>query len=91
MPPSPFVNAGNSTFIGHLIMFTMQVQVTLETHFALLQTTVMAVTVGFPDLRETSVVNMVRRASKKVLFEPGDTRRQWKGEAAACFVLRDRQ
>jgi len=25
-------------------------------------------------------------ARKKALFEPGDTRRQWKGEAAACFV-----
>ena len=25
-------------------------------------------------------------ARKKALSEPGDTRRQWKGEAAACFV-----
>jgi hypothetical protein len=25
-------------------------------------------------------------ARKKALFEPGDTKRQWKGEAAACFV-----
>ena len=35
---------------------------------------------------DTSVVNMVQRASKYVLLEPGDTRRQWKGEAAASFV-----
>ena len=35
---------------------------------------------------ETSIVNMVQRASKKVLLEPGDTRQQWKGEAATSFV-----
>jgi hypothetical protein len=35
---------------------------------------------------ETSIVNMVQRASKKVLLEPGDTELQWKGEAAASFV-----
>jgi hypothetical protein len=35
---------------------------------------------------DTSIVNMVRRARKKVLFEPGDTRQQWKGEAAASLV-----
>jgi len=35
---------------------------------------------------ETPIVNMVRRARKKALFEPGDTRQQWKGEAAASFV-----
>lgn len=41
---------------------------------------------------ETPIVNMVRRARKKVLFEPGDTRQLWKGEAAADFVLcRDHQ
>jgi len=52
---------------------------------------VTAITDRFSNIGETPVVNMVRRARKKVLFEPGDTRRQWKGEAAACFVLRDRQ
>jgi hypothetical protein len=35
---------------------------------------------------DTSIVNMVRKASKKVFFEPGDTGQQWKGEAAASFV-----
>jgi hypothetical protein len=35
---------------------------------------------------DTSIVNMVRRASKKAFFEPGDTRQQWKGEAAASLV-----
>ena len=34
------------------------------------------------DLGDTSIVNMVRRACKKVFFEPGDTKQQWKGEAA---------
>jgi hypothetical protein len=29
---------------------------------------------------------MVRRASKNTFLEPGDTRQQWKGEAAASFV-----
>jgi hypothetical protein len=37
-------------------------------------------------MEETSSVNMVRRARQKSLFEPGDTRQQWKGEAAASFV-----
>lgn len=37
-------------------------------------------------LGDTSVVNMVQRASKKVHLEPGDTKWQWKGEAAAAFV-----
>jgi hypothetical protein len=32
---------------------------------------------------DTATVNM---ACKKALFEPGDTRQQWKGEAAASFV-----
>jgi hypothetical protein len=36
---------------------------------------------------DTSIVNMVRRARKKVLLEPGDTRQPWKGEAAADLVL----
>ena len=35
---------------------------------------------------DTPFVNMVREASKVASFEPVDTRRQWKGEAAACFV-----
>src|ERR1039457_4958657 len=29
---------------------------------------------------------MVRRACTNALLEPGDTKKQWKGEAAACFV-----
>src|SRR5208337_296577 len=48
-------------------------------------TLVTAVTDRLRHLGDTPVVNMVRRASKKVLFEPGDTRQQWKGEAAASF------
>jgi len=36
---------------------------------------------------ETPIVNRVRRTRTiEVLFEPGDTRQQWKGEAAASFV-----
>ena len=35
---------------------------------------------------DTPTVNMVRRASKNALFEPGDTKWPWKGEAAATFV-----
>jgi hypothetical protein len=35
---------------------------------------------------DTPFVNMVRGARKNASLEPGDTRRQWKGEAAACFV-----
>src|ERR1035441_132730 len=52
----------------------------------LIQTPVMAVTERTPRLRETRFVNMVRRVSKKTLLEPGDTRQQWKGEAAASLV-----
>lgn len=52
---------------------------------------VMAVTDPDGLLRDTQLVNMVRRARKKAFFEPGDTRQQWKGEAAACLVHRDRQ
>jgi len=50
------------------------------------QTPVTAVTERVADIGDTPVVNMVRRACTKVLFEPGDTRQQWKGEAAASFV-----
>jgi hypothetical protein len=50
------------------------------------QTRVMTVTEHTSQIGETPVVNMVRKASKKALFEPGDTRQQWKGEAAASFV-----
>jgi hypothetical protein len=50
------------------------------------QCPVMAVTECAFYIGETPVVNMVRRVRKKVLFEPGDTRQQWKGEAAASFV-----
>jgi hypothetical protein len=49
-------------------------------------TRVTAVTELTFDLGDTPFVNMVRRASKKVLLEPGDTRQLWKGEAAASFV-----
>ena len=50
------------------------------------QTCVTAITEPIAKASETQVVNMVRRARKKVLFEPGDTKQQWKGEAAASFV-----
>src|ERR1035437_1863330 len=46
----------------------------------------MAVTERPSRMRETSVVNMVRRAGKKALLEPGDTKWPWKGEAAPTFV-----
>ncbi len=46
----------------------------------------MAVTDQYLRMGDTSIVNMVRKACKKAFFEPGDTRQQWKGEAAACFV-----
>jgi hypothetical protein len=46
----------------------------------------MAVTERVFKIGDTPIVNMVRRTGKKVLFEPGDTRQQWKGEAAASFV-----
>lgn len=49
-------------------------------------TGVMAVTDPVIHLGETANVNMVQRASKKALLEPGDTKQQWKGEAAASFV-----
>ncbi len=54
--------------------------------FALAQTRVTAVT--DPPLRmgDTASVNMVRRACKKALFEQGDSRLLWKGEAAASLV-----
>jgi len=50
------------------------------------KTCVTAVTVRPVDLGETPVVNMVREESSKASLEPGDTRQQWKGEAAASFV-----
>jgi hypothetical protein len=46
----------------------------------------MAVTDASLHIGDTSIVNMVRRASKKAFFEPVDTRQQWKGEAAASLV-----
>ena len=46
----------------------------------------MTVTERQSQLGDTPVVNMVRVASNKVSLEPGDTRQQWKGEAAASFV-----
>ena len=50
------------------------------------QTRVTAITVQPFRMGDTPFVNMVRRARKKALLEPGDTKQQWKGEAAACFV-----
>jgi hypothetical protein len=47
---------------------------------------VTAVTEWTFDIGDTPVVNMVRRMSKKILLEPGDTRQLWKGEAAASLV-----
>jgi hypothetical protein len=52
----------------------------------LIQTPVTAITDRQFIFGDTSIVNMVRGACKKALFEPGDTRQQWKGEAAASFV-----
>jgi adenylosuccinate lyase len=46
----------------------------------------MTVTERQCELGDTPVVNMVREARNKVSLEPGDTRQQWKGEAAASFV-----
>jgi hypothetical protein len=46
----------------------------------------MAITDREFNIGDTSIVNMVRRACKKALFEPGDTGQQWKGEAAASLV-----
>jgi hypothetical protein len=54
--------------------------------FADAQTSVTAVTVRALNMGETAIVNMVRKAGTKAFFEPGDTRQQWKGEAAASFV-----
>jgi hypothetical protein len=50
------------------------------------QTGVTAVTDQPLRMGETSIVNMVQRTCKKALLEPGDTRQQWKGEAATSFV-----
>jgi hypothetical protein len=49
---------------------------------------VTAVTERTLDMGDTPFVNMVRRASKKAFFEPGDTSLQRKGEAAANFVCK---
>jgi hypothetical protein len=51
------------------------------------QSSVTAVTEQLLEVGDTPVVNIVRRACKKAFFELGDTRQQWKGEAAASFVL----
>jgi hypothetical protein len=56
------------------------------TCFELLHNGVTAVTVRQSRIGDTPFVNMVRRVRKKALLEPGDTRQQWKGEAAASFV-----
>jgi hypothetical protein len=48
-------------------------------------TCVTAVTEGQTELGDTPVVNMVRGARTNAPLEPGDTRQQWKGEAAASF------
>jgi hypothetical protein len=49
------------------------------------RTSVTAVTDPQSLMGETSFVNMVQRACTKVLLEPGDTRQQWKGEAATSL------
>jgi hypothetical protein len=54
---------------------------------AMMQTSVMAVTERFFAMRETQFVDVVQRVCTNALLEPGDTRQQWKGEAAASFVL----
>ena len=54
--------------------------------FGYSQSPVTAVTMRRFNFGDTSIVNMVRKASKKVFFEPGDTGQQWYGEAAASFV-----
>jgi len=53
---------------------------------AMIHTSVMAVTERHFAMRETQFVNMVQRVCTNALLEPGDTRQQWKGEAAARFV-----
>jgi len=47
---------------------------------------VTTVTEPKPELSETHIVIKVRNPLEGS-FEPGDTRQQWKGEAAARFVL----
>jgi hypothetical protein len=52
------------------------------------QNGVTAITVRIGVIGETPIVDMVRKAAvNKTFLEPGDTRQQWKGEAAACFVF----
>src|SRR5689334_15563972 len=55
---------------------------------ALPQSRVMFVTDRPTNLGDTPIVNMVRRAVRDALLEPGDTRQQWKGEAAATSLVR---
>lgn len=76
--------------IGMLSIGLFRISVELSTHE---QNGVTAVTERKLVIGETPIVDMVRRAAvKKTLLELGDTRQQWKGEAAACFVLcRDHQ
>jgi hypothetical protein len=54
---------------------------------AVLRTRVTAVTARRFRMGDTPIVNMVRKTRKNAFFEPGDTRQQWKGEAAASFVM----
>jgi len=51
-----------------------------------IRTIVTAITDRHSGMGDTSFVNMVQRACTKVLLEPGDTRQQWKGEAATSLV-----
>src|SRR3974390_867775 len=46
----------------------------------------MTVTERLLTMSETPIVNMVRATQVKAALEPGDTRQQWKGEAAASLV-----
>jgi hypothetical protein len=52
----------------------------------LFPSSVIAVTVRPAWIGDTLDVNMVRRARKNALLEPGDAEQLWTGEAAANFV-----
>jgi len=49
-------------------------------------TPVTAVTDSLSNFGETAIVIIGSEGASETLFEPGDTRQQWKGEAAARFV-----
>ena len=51
-------------------------------------TPVTAVTDASPLSGDTPLVNMDRRTGTKVLLEPEDTKRGWKGEAASVSLIK---